>query len=252
MPTINGIDVPLGLLDLWNALMGTLPFNSGNTLRLNHTAVTQNRRVGLLNRSLFVVFQSIYNGLSSGQKSLWTAYWESLPFGSHAGANGYPGSAFSGFIYFNAPRYKLGLSLILDAPLHNLIKNGDFSEFSVGWQFANGAGVYRGQLHLDGLPNPFDAPNAQTFSLYLIPIENDATYVFSGYRKTDSLAKPNFSLLDPATADLFNSWDIPAGTGEFSHTFTFHHDDNNLAVLLYSNNAPSSIILDILSLVKLP
>lgn len=94
-------------------------------------------RVG--SRSYFVQLQSLYNSFTSLRRSAWDAYWNTLPFGSHAGANGYPGSGYSAFIYINAPLWKAGDDLILDPPLvTNMLINGTFDGTLDPWATGDG------------------------------------------------------------------------------------------------------------------
>jgi hypothetical protein len=86
-------------------------------------------------RSLFVKWQSLYVGFDIPRRSAWTDFWGTLPFGTHWGANEFPGSGFSAFVYINAPRYQSGLDLLLDPPnFSELIYNGNFSLYGDGWQ----------------------------------------------------------------------------------------------------------------------
>lgn len=94
-------------------------------------------RVG--SRSYFVQLQSLYDSFTTMRRSAWDAYWATLPFGSHAGANGYPGSGYSAFIYVNAPLWKVGDDLILDPPMiDNLLVNGTFDGTLDPWYVGDG------------------------------------------------------------------------------------------------------------------
>ena len=93
------------------------------------------------NRSLFVKWQSLYDNFEQSRKDAWTSYWITLPFGGHFGANGYPGSGYSAFIYVNAPHYQLGQDLLLDPPSTWISLS--FADFSAGlspWYFFDGEG----------------------------------------------------------------------------------------------------------------
>lgn len=113
MPNITGLDIPPGLEDpFWATFQ--LGNNSLQTKLILKTAFPIRSRVNrLVLNSLFVLWQDLYNGLESACKASWEAYWLTLPFSDHGGGGGFPGSGFSAFVYLNAPRYKLGLDLIL-------------------------------------------------------------------------------------------------------------------------------------------
>lgn len=135
MAIFDGLDIPLELETLFNKLLslgnnsaslGKRPTpSSGDTLK---------KRV-LNNRSLFLLWQSLYDGFDPTRKSAWQTYWATLPFGSHSGGNGWPGSGYSAFVYINAPLYKAGSDLQLDPPSGNLIRNPTFLLPGDEWDF---------------------------------------------------------------------------------------------------------------------
>lgn len=135
MALFDGLDIPPELETLFNALLslgnnssslGKRPVvSSGDTLK---------KRV-LNNRSLFILWKSLYDGFDSTRKGAWQLYWATLPFGSHSGSNGWPGSGYSAFVYVNAPIYKVGGDLQLDPPTINIVVNGGFSPTPDPWDF---------------------------------------------------------------------------------------------------------------------
>lgn len=132
---IDGLDIPLGLEQLFYNIFRPLDFTIDTTLATNKPRASYRQKSVLNAQSLFVRWQGLYNGFDSSRKMLWTAYWETLPFGLHTGGNGWPGSGFSAFVYVNAPRFKASEDLLLDPPssFPELIVNGDFNGNATGW-----------------------------------------------------------------------------------------------------------------------
>jgi hypothetical protein len=116
MVRILGIDVPQGLEDLWARIFQFDNNTTPEKLILKTSTPTRSSRSYLAGLSYFVQYQYIYMGLSQTIRDAWTAYWGMLPFSSHGGANMYPGSGYSAFIYVNTPRIKQHLSLLLIPP----------------------------------------------------------------------------------------------------------------------------------------
>lgn len=135
MALFDGLDIPPELETLFNALLslgnnssslGKRPVvSSGDTLK---------KRV-LNNRSLFILWKSLYDGFDSTRKGAWQLYWATLPFGSHSGSNGWPGSGYSAFVYINAPIYRVGGDLLLDPPSTNIIVDPNFTMGNAWWDF---------------------------------------------------------------------------------------------------------------------
>lgn len=136
MPLITGLDIPPGLEDAYWAIMQFADGTTQNKVVAKNSTPTRHRRNLLYVKSLFVKWQSLYDSFDSARRASWTVYWESLPFGSHGGANGWPGSGYSAFVYVNAPRYANGLALLLDPPVSNLILNGSFTGNADHWLLA--------------------------------------------------------------------------------------------------------------------
>lgn len=155
MAFIDGLDVPDELLSLFNKFLSVL--NGGASLGLKYypSSVNRARNRTLYTASLFVLWQSLYDGFTSDRRAAWDLYWTTLPFSSHSGANGWPGSGYSAFVYVNAPRKRAGLSLLYDPPFVNLVYNGDFAAEADGWDF-EGAYLDAGGARFDaGSDFPF-------------------------------------------------------------------------------------------------
>lgn len=116
MAWIDSLDIPAGLEYAWSKLFQFASAVLQNKIVVQPRTVSRRKYTGLLARSLIILWQPLYDSFSSGRRASWDVFWSTLPFGSHAGANGWPGSGFSAFIYINAPRYKFGYSLLLDPP----------------------------------------------------------------------------------------------------------------------------------------
>lgn len=145
MPTFLDLDIPVGLEDLWNKIFRPIDVEITNFLSSQIPVKRKSGYMALVLRSFFVMWQSLYNSFSVGRRASWNAYWLTLPFGSHSGTNGWPGSGFSAFIYANAPRYKLGLDLLLDPPGgfgDELLVNGNFTGNDIGWDHIGDGWLY--------------------------------------------------------------------------------------------------------------
>ena len=134
MAQLFGIDIPPEFEILFKQLLQLPIFNTIQTGNTKPAKQVFARKKRTSSRSLFLIFQSTYDGLSSGRKTAWTTYWGTLPFGPHSGAGEWPGSGFSAFVYVNAFRYKNGLALLLDAPGANLLVNPNFKNTLSPWQ----------------------------------------------------------------------------------------------------------------------
>jgi hypothetical protein len=132
MSWIQDLNIPAGLESLFWQIFRPQTIPDIVSL-VTQTKTTQKRTYGnLVARSFFVMWQSLYDSFIAARRARWTAYWLTLPFGSHSGAGGWPGSGFSAFVFVNAPRYKQGLDLLLDPPGYippgtELLINGDFT-----------------------------------------------------------------------------------------------------------------------------
>lgn len=111
-----GLDIPDGLEQLFANVVQLAVSGENYIAGLTLPASSFPKKQILRGRSIFVALAPTYDGLSDDRKSAWTTYWATLPFGTHSGAGGWPGSGFSAFSYVNAPLYVTGADLILDAP----------------------------------------------------------------------------------------------------------------------------------------
>lgn len=133
MVKIFGLDIPPGFEDAW-ARFFQFTSNLSQTNFILKTAIpTRAKKASWNIRSLFVRWQSLYDGFDFARKVKWTNYWVTLPFSSHTGGGGWPGSGYSAFVYWNAPRFKAGLALDYDPPATNLIEDGTFQYGGAHW-----------------------------------------------------------------------------------------------------------------------
>ncbi len=130
MVRILGIDIPPGLLDAWTKIFQFTDNTTQDNFIIKSAVPTRQKKTAWNIRSLFVRWQSLYDGFDTSRKASWTSYWGILPFGTHSGAGGWPGSGYSAFVYVNAPRYKAGLDLLLDPPI--LFRNWPNGDFHLG------------------------------------------------------------------------------------------------------------------------
>lgn len=143
MVRIYGLDIPSGLEDAFYKIFATFREETAAFYRYSPSKGDSKKKLQRNIRSLFVLWQSLYDGFDSGRKSAWTTYWGTLPFGSHSGGGGWPGSGFSAFVYLNAPLYKAGMDLMLDPPSGgDLITNGIFDGNADGWNLDGGTPVF--------------------------------------------------------------------------------------------------------------
>ena len=110
------INVPPGLEEAFAGVVALLGGNNPNTIISTKPSPEKKNFKRVADRSLFRLWQISYNDLTPTMKQLWTDYWITLPFGTHAGNNGYPGSGYSAFVHINAPRYQAGLPPLLTPP----------------------------------------------------------------------------------------------------------------------------------------
>lgn len=177
MVKIFGLDIPSGLEDLFFKIF-QFGNNTTQTTIVGRTGfVTRAKKISWNTRSLFVRWASLYDGLTGGRHNAWTAYWISLPFSSHLGAGGWPGSGFSAFVYVNAPRLKAGLDLLLDPPT-GVVLYEEFFDSGVGtWELTN---VTFGSSHANFSPvggyAQLNTPNGE-----LPDLQQGDTIRFSGY-----------------------------------------------------------------------
>lgn len=130
-----GLDIPPGLEDWYFDIMQFANGSTQEKVILKNNNPTRQRVSNWIGRSLFVKWKELYSGYDSARRARWDLYWGTLPFGSHGGANGYPGSGYSAFVYVNAPRYRDGLDLLDEPPTGagGLLLNYDFSQGDDNW-----------------------------------------------------------------------------------------------------------------------
>ncbi len=136
MAKLFGLDILPEFEILFKKLLALPLFGDTQTAITKPPKQIYYKRIDTRGRSDFIIFAPIYNPLSSARHIAWTAYWGTLPFGSHSGAGGWPGSGFSAFVYVNAPRYKNGDDLLLDPPGvlgPELCTNPDFEFNADSW-----------------------------------------------------------------------------------------------------------------------
>lgn len=121
-----GPDIVAGLESAFTYLFSFATWSNALPAIFRFGRNTQAKKEVLRLLSYFKQWAPIYDSYNSGRKARWTAYWDSLPFGSHAGANGYPGSGFSALVYLNAWRTRLG-DFFLHEPFAMYLSHGDTS-----------------------------------------------------------------------------------------------------------------------------
>ncbi len=141
MVKIFGIDIPFGLDEAFFRIFQFGDNTTQSKLILKSARPTRAKKNAWNIRSLFVLWQDLYNSFDIGRRGSWEAYWLTLPFSDHGGGGGWPGSGYSAFVYVNAPRYQLGLDPLLDPPVSNLLTNGNFNGNTTGW-FLSGVWEY--------------------------------------------------------------------------------------------------------------
>lgn len=169
MAYVPFLDIIVGLEEAYFKIVQFGSAVLSDTIRLRRSSPARSRYYLYSENSLMVRWDSLYNSFDTARKGRWTNYWATLPFGSHGGANGYPGSGFSAFIYANAPRYKNGYSLWLDPPIlgTELITNGDFLTDLSGWTVFSGRAIWQAG----------NCISSKTFNSSALMIKQDITLV---------------------------------------------------------------------------
>lgn len=129
---LPGPVIPPGLETVYSLALGFIEGLGGIFAPHHPSSKSAGVQTRLASISLFVRWQNIYNSLSDSCKDKWVARWEELPYGSHAGAGGYPGSGFSAFVHDNAQRLRNGESLIYCIPDDLTAWNDNFESYSTG------------------------------------------------------------------------------------------------------------------------
>lgn len=136
MAKLIDFDLPIGFeTSFFKAL--TLKIRAGvSSVMRRKPSVSFSTSHVITGRSLFLLWEDLWGTFSPSRRSAWALHWATLPFGSHIGAGGWPGSGYSAFVFVNAPRFKLGLDLLLDPPAGlgpELVTNPDFASNANGW-----------------------------------------------------------------------------------------------------------------------
>jgi hypothetical protein len=135
MAKILGLDIPAGLEDAYFKIVQFANGSTQNQINFKNTMLSRQKISNLANRSLFVLWQDLYNGFTQLRKTAWNEYWATLPFGSLGGPDYWPGSGYSAFVYLNAPRYRAGEDLLLDPPVpYSLDQYQDIFNLTIQWR----------------------------------------------------------------------------------------------------------------------
>jgi hypothetical protein len=122
MARIFGLDIPSGLIEQFYNALTLKPSGEAESLGKRRPTVSYATAETVGSRSLFRIFEPTWDTFLQDRRNRWASYWTSLPFGTHSGSGGWPGSGFSAFTYLNAPRWRAGLPLLLEPPFfHNLV-----------------------------------------------------------------------------------------------------------------------------------
>lgn len=116
MAKILGLDIPLGLEELYFAIVRFGNSLTQNNVALKSTFSSRQKKFYLVNRSLFLLWQGLWASLSVDQKYAWDLYWGALPFSPGIGNGYWPGSAFSAFVFYNAALRRQNISPLSDFP----------------------------------------------------------------------------------------------------------------------------------------
>jgi len=207
-PNRGGPDVPAGLESIFNPLLSYTFGLTSLGYRFSPSSASANRRMSWISRSLFVLWEPIWDGFAGPRRAAWTAYWETLPFGSHSGAGGWPGTGYSAFVYVNAPRKRAGLDLLLDPPGLELIFNGNFDGNSDGWSLVNFEYGDHDLRHIGVL----DYSNADSSFFFL---ENLASYRLRWTCESDGDDNSIFSLDEGLNVGFSFSFGVTDGLQSF-------------------------------------
>lgn len=232
------IDIPPGLESAYYAVVRAMSGLNADAIGVQAYVAQKRSYKGFAQQSYFVLFNGVYDALSDARKIAWTSYWLTLPFGTHAGANGYPGSGFSAFIYVNAPRYKSGLDFLLDPPTTtNLWPNGDFHLGATGWNINSAFDISSGKLNCVSGQGGGDALITDTS--YDADLVVGHTYRFE-FDFSISAGVVDYYFYNHENAEFLTSGTLAHTTGHISFDFTlgaFDREDGWTPFIEIDNNA---------------
>lgn len=225
---VPDLSIPSGLEEAYMKVVQFGSASAQNVILKRRSSPARARFFYVGNRSLFIRWQSLYDSFTVTRRGHWTTFWESLPFGNHAGLNGYPGSGYSAFIYINAPRYEKGLSLLLEPPIPIL-----------------GTRFFSNDVYPDIYFNLIYKPNNGFLYAFSLNFSNSSNGVFrstNGGVSFSRIATPGNNTLFPVIYveqfDTFYAFPVRFGTimktssdgiTWTNHTFAFSHDVYSLA-----------------------
>jgi hypothetical protein len=240
MAKIIGLDIPAGLEFLYSQALTLKNLLSVDIISRRTYSRSWITSILISNRSLFVRWESLWDSFASGRKNAWRDYWVTLPFGSHAGAGGWPGSGYSAFVYVNAPRFKAGLDLLLDPPFINLIHNGDFSSGAEGWDYH----LFDFTSNRANFDPAGEFAFLQTAGSYLFSLYDGDEYHLSFYHEISG--QPIFvTIIDNETAKIYFQSGPIGFTGVFSDTFTASSDSVEVKIVFEPEPFSSGFIDDV-------
>jgi len=139
MARVIDLNIPAGFEYLFNEFLTLKIFGTLYSLTKRRSKVSKKTQSMIAGHSLFLLWQDLWGTFLIGRRDAWQDYWATLPFGTHSGDRGWPGSGYSAFVYVNAPRYALGLELLLDPPTiygPELLISPNF-EIETDWEYEN-------------------------------------------------------------------------------------------------------------------
>jgi hypothetical protein len=132
---VPDLDIPSGLEEAFFKVVQFASASLQNKIILRRSSPARRLFYRVADRSYFRLLKNYYNALSEDQKYAWLLFWAALDFSSHLGVNYYPGSAYSAFVFFNAPIYKNGDSIVSDFPGWQGFFESGFADLTGGATF---------------------------------------------------------------------------------------------------------------------
>jgi hypothetical protein len=150
---LDGLQVPDELKSFWALVVKANAGTINQTVRLNYPSVSRYKGARLVDNSLFVLWEPLWQTFLFDRRIRWTNYWGTLPFGTHSGVGFWPGSGFSAFVYVNAPRLKAGLPLLLEPPYAvDIMLNPRFDGNADHWELFSSAFYNNHKITLPAYP----------------------------------------------------------------------------------------------------